>query len=145
MSKAKQMVDLAQSLNEKLTAQEETVARQKALYPDLPSSGTTVPEEANFIRSSMARLGLPLMAVTQDMVKDDKEYNEELAKELIGVLLGSNSRTGLLAAHNGIIGLDEVWCGWNRARGVGTSSPRKCQPYAQLNTSLQLSFHHPLS
>ena len=133
-------MELAQSLNAKLQAQEEQLARQKALYPDLPVpvSAQTEPEEAAFIRSSLARLGLPSVAVTQDMMKDDKEYHDELAKELAGLLMGigqpvnvkqtiktmgeAGSRAAQrgLMGDKGVIGLDEVWCGWNRARGVGT-------------------------
>ncbi|KAG9014000.1 hypothetical protein FRB94_000197 [Tulasnella sp. JGI-2019a] len=136
MSKAKQMVDMAGTLNEKLTAQEEALAQQKALYPDLPASASALPEEATFVRSSMARLGLSSAAVTQDMVKDEQAYHEELAKELAGVLTGVGSVTsktvgkdasrvsvGLIHLHNGVIGMDEVWCGWNRARGVALIPP----------------------
>lgn len=138
MSKAKQMVDMSRTLNEKLTAQEEALARQKALHPNLPASASVLPEEVTFVRSSMARLGLPSAAVTQDMLRDDQVYHEELAKELAGVLTGVGSAAagsraarndgkgaaaGLIHLHNGVIGMDEAWCGWNRARGVGTSSP----------------------
>ncbi|KAG8943118.1 hypothetical protein FRC04_003198 [Tulasnella sp. 424] len=126
MAKAKQMVQIAQTLNEKLTAQEEA---QRALSPG-PSSRatatTTVPEEATFIRSSMARLGLPSTAVTQDMVKDENQYIEGLAKELAGILTGSGRTSaggGLMGEHNGIMGLDEVWCAWNRARGISLLPP----------------------
>jgi ESCRT-II complex subunit VPS36 len=122
MTKAKEMVELASSLNAKLTAQEEEQARRRALYPDLAFASSTVtePEEATFIRSSLAQLGLPTMAVTQDMVKDEDQYHEELARELASVLSGKGTnRKGLLGTGEGIIGLDEVWGGWNRARGVG--------------------------
>ncbi|KAG8920743.1 hypothetical protein FRC00_009578 [Tulasnella sp. 408] len=124
MAKAKQMVQIAQTLNEKLTAQEEA---QRGLSAGSPSAtATTVPEEATFIRSSMARLGLPSMAVTQDMVKDENQYIEGLAKELGGILTGSGkagSGRGLMGEHNGIMGLDEVWCAWNRARGISLLPP----------------------
>ncbi|KAG8902151.1 hypothetical protein FRC01_009648, partial [Tulasnella sp. 417] len=110
MAKAKQMVQIAQTLNEKLTAQEDA---QRALSPGSPSAtASTVPEEATFIRSSMARLGLPSTAVTQDMMKDENQYIEGLAKELAGILTGSGqagSGRGLMGEHNGIMGLDEVW------------------------------------
>ncbi|KAG8900824.1 hypothetical protein FRB99_005747 [Tulasnella sp. 403] len=129
MSKAKQMVEFAQSLNIKLTAQEEAMRQQGSDVSSLSSSSTAV-EEATFIRSSMARLGLPSMVVTPDMVKDDTEYHEQLAKELATILLGPNASSrdtnhyeGLVGAHNGIIGLDEVWCGWNRARGIALVPP----------------------
>ncbi|KAG8931841.1 hypothetical protein FRC02_002076 [Tulasnella sp. 418] len=137
MAKAKDMVQLAESLNTKLVAQEEAQAKQRLL----PGSGSASPvttiesEEAKFIRSSMARLGLTTMAITKDMVKDEEQYHEELAKELAGVLLGvgvaasktgsdgSKGGMGLMKLHHGIIGLDEVWCAWNRARGVALVPP----------------------
>ncbi|KAF9514923.1 hypothetical protein BS47DRAFT_1316509 [Hydnum rufescens UP504] len=126
MTKAKEMVELASSLNTKLTAQEEEQARRRALHPDLSLglSMITEPEEATFIRSSLAQLGLPTMAVTQDMVKDEDSYHEELARELAGILSGKGvTGKGLLGTGEGIIGLDEVWCGWNRARGVALVPP----------------------
>ncbi len=48
---------------------------------------------------------------------------QELARELAGVLQGDGSdgrkkEVGMMR-QRGIIGLDEVWGGWNRARGVG--------------------------
>ena len=120
MAKAKEMVELASSLNAKLTAQEEELERRRSMFPDLPSSKVTQPEEATFIRSSLAQLGLPTVAVTQDMVKDEDQYHEELAKELAGVLTGHNTKgKALMGSGEGIIGLDEVWGGWNRARGIG--------------------------
>lgn len=132
MSKAKQMVDMARSLNEKLAAQERQIIGESDAAS---SSSSTLPEEAVFVKNSMARLGLTSAAVTPDMVKDDLAYHEELAKELAGVLIGSPAssstvrpstrdgarpREGLIQMHKGLIGLDEAWCGWNRARGVGT-------------------------
>lgn len=135
MAKAKEMVQTAHLLNEKLTAQEELQTRQRALHPELPPPPPAQSEEATFIRTSMARLGLTSSAVTQDMVRDEREYNEELAKELSTLLLGSpserqksldrNALGGLMKQHNGIIGLDEVWCAWNRARGIGMCSKFK--------------------
>lgn len=134
MAKAKDMVELASSLNAKLTQQEEEVARRRVLFPDLPSSATslrpTEPEEATFIRSSLAQLGLPTVAVTQDMVKDENMYHEELAKELAGVLTGKGAKgksKGIMGSGEAIAGLDEVWGGWNRARGIGAC--RYCQIY----------------
>jgi len=121
MTKAKEMVEFASSLNAKLTIQEEELERRRAMFPGLPaSSKATQPEEATFIRSSLAQLGLPTVAVTQDMVNDGDQYHEELAKELAGVLTGRNAKgRALMGSGEGIIGLDEVWCGWNRARGIG--------------------------
>ena len=121
MAKARDMVDLASSLNAKLIAQEEQREKIRALRPDLPSLTANEPEEAKFIRTSLSQLGLKSAAVTQDMVKDEKQWFEQLAKELGTVLIGSTPREGLMR-DRGIVGLDEIWGGWNRARGVGTLS-----------------------
>jgi len=124
MIKAKEMVELASSLNNKLTSQEEEISSKKAMFPDLPpsvaaSSSLTQPEEVTFIRKSMGQLGLPTMAVTQDMVRDEKKYHEELAKELASILNGDKYLAN--GTREMIIPLDEVWRTWNRARGVGMS------------------------
>jgi ESCRT-II complex subunit VPS36 len=64
--------------------------------------------------------------VTQDMIKDEQQWMEELAKELAWVLQGGRGKKGAISVgiirDRGIIALDEVWGGWNRARGVGKSS-----------------------
>ncbi|EEB87577.1 hypothetical protein MPER_15028, partial [Moniliophthora perniciosa FA553] len=116
MIKAKDMVRLAAELNERLTAVTSTTTTST------PSSSSTTliststePESATFIRSSLAQLGLTSMAnapVTLEMVKDERRWFGELAKELAGVLQG-----GLIQSQGGIIALDQVWGGWNRARG----------------------------
>lgn len=146
MIKAKDMVRLAAELNEKLTAvssptstssSTSTSTSTSTLVASIPESTVTVmsttatePEEATFIRSSLSQLGLQMSnaPVTLDMIKDEKRWFEELAKELAGVLQGAGSRgrgrggdkEGLMR-ERGIIALDEVWGGWNRARGVGKS------------------------
>jgi len=131
MVKAKDMVKLAAELNEKLTAASTTAAT--ASPSDFSSSVTTLvaaePEEATFIRSSLSQLGLQMAntPVTIDMIKDERRWFEELARELAHVLQGppdANSNIdGVITAgmmkDRGIIALDEVWGGWNRARGVG--------------------------
>jgi ESCRT-II complex subunit VPS36 len=64
------------------------------------------------------------------MVKSDREYHEGLATELGGLLTGhvdgdggrkGQAREGLMVGPGGrgVIGLDEVWGLWMRARGVG--------------------------
>lgn len=67
------------------------------------------------IRSSLITLGLPSPAVTADMKLNDRVYHEELAKELGAVL-----STLMIKPGKGIVGLDEIWCIWNRARGIGS-------------------------
>lgn len=113
------MVELASSLNAKLIAQEEQRSRLRALHPELAAGMKDEPEEAKFIRSSLSQLGLQSTAITADMVKDEREWFEQLAKELGSVLINPNG--GGLMRDRGILGLDEIWGGWNRARGVGMS------------------------
>lgn len=105
MAKAKDMVHLAADLNDKLTAAPAAAA---------PSE----PEEATFIRSSLSQLGLqmPNAPVTLDMIKDERKWFEELARELAHVLQG-------IMKDRGIVALDEVWGGWNRARGIALIPP----------------------
>lgn len=118
MVKAKDMVRLAAELNEKLTASARTTnAMALSSSPSLAE-----PEEATFIRSSLSQLGLqmPNAPLTQDMVTDERKWFEDLARELGHVLQGSSDKNnGGLMQTRGIIALDEVWGGWNRARGVG--------------------------
>ena len=128
MVKAKDMVRLAAELNEKLTAASSTSSAQPSLsqVPSPASSATilssppTEPEEATFIRSSLSQLGLQMAnaPVTMDMMKDERRWYEELARELAQVLQGSPAGGGMMK-DRGMIALDEVWGGWNRARGVG--------------------------
>ena len=159
MVKWKDMVKLAQDLNERLTAAS-TPAPGMSLVPGAPPGGATTPstqavepEEATFIRSSLAQLGLQMAnaPVTQDMVRDERDWYEELAKELAGVLEGSGAKgrggEGMMRKR-GIVALDEVWGGWNRARGVGESlvihkpqrSLDRCSLSVMENTLLTLRY-----
>ncbi|KAG8688709.1 hypothetical protein FRC09_012767, partial [Ceratobasidium sp. 395] len=134
MSKAREMADYAKLLNMKLTQQEQEDQRRRLetgySTPDT-SSHAPSDSETTFIRSSLARLGLPTDAVTQDMVADERAYHTELAKELGGLLLGGGPKgkskaieqTGIMEDSRGIVGLDEVWGAWNRARGVALLPP----------------------
>ena len=149
MRKAKQMVEFAELLNAKLTKQEQAAAAAKAA--GLPDTAPQPDQEAaTLIRSSLVQLGLPAPAVTEDMARDQDEYHRQLARELAGLLLGNpegGQRTGLMGAGKiapkgktseslprvsddelkgrGLVGLDEVWCVWNRARGVALIPPLK--------------------
>ncbi|KAG1750440.1 EAP30/Vps36 family-domain-containing protein [Suillus paluster] len=149
MMKAKSLVHLAGELNEKLTASSTTITTSTLTSPFLmvssPSApGTqppslfstttlvpsTEPESAKFIRSSLAQLGLQMSnaPVTLDMIRDERRWIEELARELAGVLQGSpddipGQKSIGMMKERGIIGLDEVWGGWNRARGVALIPP----------------------
>ncbi|TBU40909.1 EAP30/Vps36 family-domain-containing protein [Dichomitus squalens] len=141
MIKWKDMVKLAQDLNERLTAAS-TVAQPlvtpgiglpsspsasglSAAAPGAASRQVVEPEEATFIRSSLAQLGLQMAnaPVTQDMVHDERKWYEELAKELAGILEGTGKGGEGMMRKRGIIALDEVWGGWNRARGVALIPP----------------------
>ncbi|KAK1924186.1 EAP30/Vps36 family-domain-containing protein [Papiliotrema laurentii] len=115
MVRAGEMVKMAQSLSAKLSA-----------------SGSTTEEDASLIRSSLVQLGLPSPALTQDMVRDEQKYTEGLAMELGHLLTGHadstslpGSRGGLMVGKEGrgVIGLDEVWGLWMRARGVALLPP----------------------
>ena len=116
MVKAKDMVRLAAELNDRLTVA--STSRSSAAF----ASNASQPEEATFIRSSLSQLGLQMSntPVTLDMMKDEQEWFEELARELAGVLQGDAK--GIMKKR-GIIALDEVWGSWNRARGVGMFQP----------------------
>ncbi|KAF8624313.1 hypothetical protein AX15_005943 [Amanita polypyramis BW_CC] len=128
MATAKDMVRLAAELNEKLTAVSSTTTAVTTTTATQPGSSpqpsstpvpSTEPEEATFIRSSLSQLGLQMAntPVTPDMIKDERKWIEELARELAGVLQGG------IMKDRGIIALDEVWGGWNRARGVALIPP----------------------
>src|SRR6267142_341479 len=116
MVKAREMVGLAGELNDRLTTSTELNA----------SSGGADQETATFIRSSLAQLGLRMtdVPVTLDMARDEKRWYEQLARELAGVLQGTGGKNGVgMMGDRGIIPLDEVWGGGNRARGVGEARP----------------------
>jgi ESCRT-II complex subunit VPS36 len=121
MVKAKDMVRLAAELNERLTATSTTAAAalESGQTPTLIPS--TEPEEATFIRSSLSQLGLQMAntPVTLDMIRDERKWISELARELGCVLQGDGKANAGIMKHRGIVALDEVWGGWNRARGIG--------------------------
>ena len=125
MRRAQDMVRLANDLNEQLAAN----SRKGG-----PNTTDEEPEEVAFVRSSLAKLGLTMKnaPVTSDMTSDEREYIQKLAKELAEVLQGDDDwlgdepveravteRSRGLMKQRGIVGLDEVWGGWNRVRGVG--------------------------
>ncbi|KAI9639511.1 EAP30/Vps36 family-domain-containing protein [Dioszegia hungarica] len=126
MVRAGEMVKLAQSLNEKLLSSQRT-------NPPIGSAEKAQQEkEATLIRTSLVQLGLPAPALTSDMVRSDHEYLEGLARELGALLTGhpgvkgkGREVEGLMVGSKGrgVIGLDEVWGLWMRARGVALLSP----------------------
>lgn len=135
MVKWRDMVKLAQDLNERLTAVS-TTAPATLAAPAASTEGASTgpalttqavePEEATFIRSSLAQLGaqMPNAPVTLDMIRDERRWVDELARELAGVLQGTGGGKGEgIMRQRGVVGLDEVWGGWNRARGVALIPP----------------------
>ncbi|ODO08108.1 hypothetical protein I350_03692 [Cryptococcus amylolentus CBS 6273] len=113
MLRAGEMVKLAQSLNQKLSAQQSG-----------NGSGATE-EEATMIRTTLVQLGLEAPALTKEMAKTKLDYHEGLARELGGLLTG-RGESGLMVGEKGrgVIGLDEVWGLWMRARGVALLPPQ---------------------
>lgn len=130
MVRAGEMVKMAQTLNDKLLAQQRTnpavAGAEKAKQE----------EEATLIRTSLVQLGLPAPALTSDMVRSDREYLDGLARELGALLTGNQGKRkgkeaeGLMVGRKGrgVIGLDEVWGLWMRARGVGELLSGICYP-----------------
>lgn len=150
MVKARDLVQLAAELNEKLNASSTVASTSRSASPlppfvvpsvasqSVPNSIFAVtslvpsaePEEAKFIRSSLSQLGLQMTnaPVTPDMIRDERRWIEELARELAGVLQGTSDdvlgqKPSGIMRQRGIVGLDEVWGGWNRARGVALIPP----------------------
>lgn len=72
--------------------------------------------------------------MTNDMIKDENKWINELARELGEVLRG-------MMRDRGIIALDEVWGGWNRARGVGTFFSRLPSPLFHRHLSTLVPNH----
>lgn len=137
MVKAKDMVKLAQDLNERLTAATAAAAQNTVAVEAQGTPAVVEPEEATFIRSSLSQLGLQMTnaPVTLDMIRDERKWIEELARELASVLQGTGAITtksawdfkgeegGGMMRKRGVVALDEIWGGWNRARGVALIPP----------------------
>nr|CRX79114.1 hypothetical protein ls5930a1_00148 [Leucosporidium scottii] len=109
MGKAKEMILLAQSMNSRLSSTTPT--------PSDPTTTTTAAPQA--AASTLSTLGLVSAPITADQLDSEEKYHHELAKELSQVLGGK----GGLMDRRGVVGLDEVWCLWNRARGVSLIPP----------------------
>lgn len=128
MRRAREMVDMAQSLRAQLDSHERRQAREDPEHVD------------TMLQSAMVQLGLAAPAVTPDMVRNETAYHRALACELASVLLGEHGvlGPGYVIRENaaqpeadivpdtgrGLLALDEVWGVWNRARGVALVPPR---------------------
>jgi ESCRT-II complex subunit VPS36 len=117
MIRAGEMVKLVQTMNTKLN-------QQKSMPGSSGNAGEEDEAAQTFLRSSLVQLGLPAPAVTSDMMADERMYLDGLAKELGGLLTGKvgvPNADGLMVGRNGkgLVGMDEVWGLWNRARGIG--------------------------
>ncbi|GJN93922.1 hypothetical protein Rhopal_006981-T1 [Rhodotorula paludigena] len=126
MAKAKEMITLAQSINAQLST------------PSAPSPGASADEAASaasLASTSLHSLGLVSAAVTPDLVADSRRYHAELARELRDVL----DKGRVMQRQGGVIGLDEVWCLWNRARGVALVSPKDLRLAAPYLSTLPAS------
>jgi ESCRT-II complex subunit VPS36 len=124
MVRAGEMVRPPSSLDNLVdSGQKEVLTKQVKLAQSLSSRLPQTPQntsEETLLRTSLVQLGLPTPALTQDMVRDDRLYLEGLAKELGILLVGRDGQNGLMGGR-GVVGLDEVWVIWMRARGVGMS------------------------
>lgn len=126
MTKAKEMIRLAQEINERLKTSSTT--------DTLSANGDREKDDAaQLAQKSLKQIGLVDAAVTAEAHSDESRYHQELAKELATVLQPAKNGgkpSGVMA--RGLAGLDEVWCVWNRARGLGErgsiSSKWLCAP-----------------
>jgi ESCRT-II complex subunit VPS36 len=126
MTQAGAMVKLAGDLSAKLAS----VEAAAAAIPGGTASAAQ-PEDAAFIRSSLAQLGMTLpggAAVATAADGDERAWHVQLARELATVLQGSTdprapSHGKGIMTDRGVLTLDEVWGAWNRARGVALLPP----------------------
>ena len=121
------MVRVATEVSERLkSANAPPVDTTGLALPDNSIGSTPTTEAESELISSLSSLALTTLKatpVTQDMIKDEEKWMQELARELASVLQGDHVNGGLMR-ERGIVALDEVWGAWNRARGVGMSFPR---------------------
>ncbi|GAA5846670.1 hypothetical protein JCM9279_003403 [Rhodotorula babjevae] len=147
MRKAKDMITLAQSINAQLASSAASPSNGSSAPATTPAAAARA---ASLASSSLHSLGLAVLdsAVTPDLVADDRAYHAELARELAGVL----EKGKVMERKGGIVGLDEVWCLWNRARGVALVSPKDLRlaapflptlPTASPAARLSLRVFHP--
>ncbi|CCJ30813.1 unnamed protein product [Pneumocystis jirovecii] len=129
MSKAKELVTLANSLRLKLQASPNVSDNARnTLQTSIQTMG---------LQEQMLSHDLSNYLVTKAITKDDNTYYNELAKQIAEFL-----ETGVLKREGGIMTLADVFALYNRARGVDLISPedllKACQCYKTLNLSIQL-------
>ena len=110
-AQAKSMVAMASTLATKL--------QQQQALSSSPTPGSTPPQEANdsvsFVQRSLFNMGLALPdGPAVQATASEQQWIDELSDEIASLL-----RDGLMGGR-GMVALDEIWCSWNRARGVGT-------------------------
>ncbi|KAJ3062555.1 hypothetical protein HDU98_001561, partial [Podochytrium sp. JEL0797] len=106
MSKASEMVKVAESINSRLAA---------ATSGTHSASSTLESQELAAFRSFLVDLGIP-SPVTKEMTGD--AYTQELAKEL------STFLHKILPHYGHMLALTDLYCLFNRARGVALISPQ---------------------
>ncbi|KAJ1980943.1 Vacuolar protein-sorting-associated protein 36 [Dimargaris verticillata] len=128
-TKATQMVQLAQVLMEKSARQQQQQQQQASRVVQSPTSST---DENNF------KLWLTTLGIESPVTRDSAGavYHQELAKELEEFLENVLPRVG------GIMTLVDVYCVFNRARGVALVSPEDianaCRLFEPQGLSLRL-------
>ncbi|KAJ9103842.1 hypothetical protein QFC21_002304 [Naganishia friedmannii] len=127
MLRAGEMVKLVQSLTAKLSSSSSSAS---ATSPTT-DAGREEAETRTFLHSSLVQLGLPVPAITNENNnnnnnRDEQAYLDALADELGGLLTREEGGGGLMvgAQGRGLVGMDEAWVIWNRARGVSLVAPK---------------------
>ncbi|TRM69851.1 EAP30/Vps36 family-domain-containing protein [Schizophyllum amplum] len=128
--RSNEMVRVATEVSERLKSMNAPPVDTTGLVLPENSIGSTPATQAESeLISSLSSLSLTTLKatpVTQDMIKDEQKWTEELARELASVLQGGgvkDKQTEGMMRDRGIIALDEVWGAWNRARGVALLPP----------------------
>ncbi|RPB19395.1 vacuolar sorting-associated protein [Terfezia boudieri ATCC MYA-4762] len=117
MSRAKEMVALAESFATRLASQQS------------PSSS----EAAKALQSSTMALGLS--TISKDQVSTDL-YLADLARQIAEFI--SDDRRAILKREGGVITLVDLWAMYNRARGIDLISPTDMERAAGLFEKLKL-------
>jgi len=120
MARAKEMVALAESF-----------AAQLHSKTGATTTTTSDPSAQTTLAASARALGLSDPGVTHDMAGDS--FHAELARQIADFL-----DRGVLEREGGVITLTDVFCLYNRARGMGLISPHDLYQATQLFHALHL-------